>query len=135
MKQFILVVAMMVVWAFPMDAQEAADTPQGVIAAQIEALRADDFERAFGFASQGIRRVFVTPEGFGSMVKNGYPMVWRPAETRFLELREIDGAPWQKLAVRDEAGAWHVLDYKMIREAGGWRIDGVQFLRQAEVGV
>ena len=50
-------------------------------------------------------------------------------------LREVDGAPWQKVLVKDGAGVWHVLDYKMTRETGAWKIDGVQFLRRAEVGV
>lgn len=135
MKQIILVLAMLVAWAFPMKANESSDTPRAVIAAQFDAFRADDLTRAFSFASPGIRRVFVTPQGFGEMVKTGYPMVWRPADTRFLEFREIDGVPWQKVAVRDGAGVWHMLDYKMIRVNGAWRIDGVQYLRRADVGV
>lgn len=135
MKQVILVIAMLVAWAMPMKAEEVGDTPSGVIAAQIEAFRADDVAGAFAFASRGIQRIFVTPDGFGAMVQEGYPMVWRPAETRFLGLREIDGVVWQEVLVRDGAGAWHLLDYRMIREAGRWRIDGVQFMRQADVGV
>lgn len=136
MKQIILVLAMVLAWAFPMEAAEPDDGIRGVISQQFEAFRADDFVAAFELASPGIRRVFVTAEGFGAMVKNGYPMVWRPAETRFLELRELNGALWQKVMIRDEAGAWHVLDYQMEQQAGGeWRIDGVQYLRQAEIGV
>ncbi|OIP87998.1 MAG: DUF4864 domain-containing protein [Rhodobacterales bacterium CG2_30_65_12] len=135
MKQTILIVAMLMAWAFPMKAEEVGDAPRTVIAAQLDAFRADDVTRAFSYASRGIQRVFVTPDGFGAMVREGYPMVWRPAETRFLELRELDGVTWQKLLVRDGAGVWHTLDYQMVREGGAWRIDGVQFLRRAEVGV
>lgn len=134
MKQIILVLAMLVAWAFPMKAEDRGETPGAVIGAQFDAFRADDVARAFTFASRGIQRVFVTPEGFGEMVREVYPMVWRPAETRFFELRDIDGVPWQKVLVRDDAGVWHALDYQMVREGGHWRIDGVQFLRQAEVG-
>lgn len=135
MKQIILVVALLVAWTHPLEAAEPEDSIQAVISAQIEAFLADDVEDAFGYAAPGIRRIFVTPEGFASMVQNGYPMVWRPAETRFLELRELDGALWQKVLIRDQAGAWHVLDYEMMRVDADWRIGAVQYLRQAEVGV
>lgn len=135
MKQIILVLAMIFVWAFPMEAEDNPDGLRGVISLQVEAFLDNDLERAFSYASRGIQRVFVTPEGFGEMVKTGYPMVWRPSEVRFLELREIEGVPWQKVLMRDVAGVWHVLDYKMTRETGVWRIDGVQYLRRSDTGV
>jgi hypothetical protein len=107
---------------------------RAVIDRQFEAFDKDDFVEAFGYASPGIRRVFETPEGFAAMIEHGYPMVQHPSETRFLELREIGGALWQKVLVRDEGGVFHVLDYKMIMVGGAWRIDGVQYLREAEMG-
>ncbi|SMH32543.1 DUF4864 domain-containing protein [Maritimibacter sp. HL-12] len=134
MKQIILVLAMIVVWAFPLRAAEPEDGIRAVISSQFEAFLADDVEAAFGYAAPAIQRIFITPEGFGSMVQNGYPMVWRPAERRFLELRDLDGALWQKVLIRDQAGAWHLLDYEMLRVGSDWRIGGVQYLRQAEVG-
>ena len=68
------------------------------------------------------------------MVRNGYPMVWRPDEFRFLELRDIDGRVWQKVLIRDEFGAVHLLDYQMVQTPDGWRINGVQVLRPPDVG-
>jgi hypothetical protein len=53
---------------------------------------------------------------------------------RFLELRDIDGALWQKVMIRDQAGEFHVLDYQMIQTAEGWQINGVQLLRAPDVG-
>lgn len=135
MKQIILVLAMVVALAFPMNAQEADGGPQAVISGQIEAFRGDDLTTAFGYASPGIRAMFVTPEVFGAMVQTGYPMVWRPSEMRFGALREIDGVPWQKVLLRDEGGVWHALDYRMIQVDGLWKIDGVRFSAREEVGV
>lgn len=136
MKQIILVLAIGLALAFPMDARgDDAAGIRAVIDRQFQAFDKDDFAEAFGYASPGIRRVFETPEGFATMVRNGYPMVHHPSETRFLELREIDGALWQKVLVRDQGGVFHVLDYKMIKVGGAWRIDGVQYLREAEMGV
>ena len=135
MKQIILVLAMALAMAFPMNAQEGdAGGIRAIIAAQIDAFLAEDVDTAFSYASSGIQKVFRTPERFGAMVEGGYPMVWRPAETRFLELREIDGAPWQKVLLRDSAGVWHLVDYRMVFADGAWRIDGVDLMKRAEVG-
>jgi len=118
-------------------AQMAAnDAIEDVIENQIEAFQADDFVRAFDFASPSIRNMFRTPENFGTMVQRGYPMVWRPAEVRMGELREIDGVPWQKVFVTDQAGTRHVLDYRMEQGADGiWRISAVQLLPSSELAV
>ncbi len=102
------------------------------IAAQIQAFKADDFATAFTFASPNIQRLFGNPDNFGAMVRNGYPMVWRPSDVRFLELREVAGAMWQKVMITDGDGAVHILDYQMIQQENGWKINGVQLLGRAD---
>ena len=87
---------------------------RGTIQSQIDAFLADDFARAFGYAAPSIQDVFRTPENFGAMVRNGYPMVWRPAAVEFLELHPRDGGLWQKVRIRDAEGRVHVLDYQMV---------------------
>ena len=108
---------------------------QATIGSQIEAFRADDFAQAFTYASPNIRRVFRTPENFGAMVRGGYPMVWRPSDVRFLELREIAGAIWQKVMVTDSKGRAHILDYQMIEIDGGWKINAVQLVETGGANV
>src|SRR5918992_244948 len=105
-------------------AQDPAEIRE-VISSQIEAMRVDDLDTAFGFASPGIQRMFETPERFGQMVREGYPMVWRPRDLRFLEPVPSAGRTVQPVLVTDESGALHVLDYEMVPLEGGWRIDGV----------
>ncbi len=102
------------------------------IAAQIQAFKADDFVTAFTFASPNIQRLFGDPDNFGAMVRNGYPMVWRPAHVRFLELREVAGNLWQKVMITDGDGRVHLLDYQMVQQADGWKINGVQLLGNAD---
>lgn len=64
-------------------AQTAGDDAiRDTIQSQIDAFRRDDFDAAFEFASPSIRQMFRTPENFGAMVRNGYPMVWRPDDVR-----------------------------------------------------
>lgn len=101
---------------------------------QFNAFLQDDVATAFTYASPNIKGMFGTPEQFGRMVQQGYPMVWRPADVRFLELRNIAGNLWQRVMVTDQSGAVHMLDYQMIETAEGWQINGVQLLPQAGVG-
>lgn len=136
MRTFILSAIAGAMLAGSVLAQEALPADPGIegtIRSQVDAFLADDFETAFGFAAPGIQLMFRTPENFGAMVRNGYPMVWRPEDLRFAELREIDGALWQKVIVRDAQGATHVLDYRMEMLDGQWRISGVQILPSPDV--
>jgi len=102
---------------------------KGTISQQFEAFKADDFASAFAFASPTLQQFFRTPENFGRMVTQGYPMVWRPADIRFLDLSDEDGVYRQKVLVRDAGGASHVLEYQMQETPEGWRINGVQILK------
>jgi hypothetical protein len=107
----------------------AQDTEiRSVISEQFEAFKADDFAKAFTFASPALQSFFMTSENFGRMVTQGYPMVWRPADVAFLELREEEGTYWQKVEIKDEKGRLHYLEYRMQRTQAGWRINGVQIL-------
>jgi hypothetical protein len=82
----------------------------------------------------GTDGVFGTPENFGAMVKQGYPMVYRPAEVQMMELREVAGALWQRVRITDQAGAGWYLDYMMVETAEGWQINAVQILPAPDVG-
>lgn len=113
----------------------AQDEPiRKTIQSQIDAFQVDDFSRAFTFASPTIKEMFGTPENFGAMVRNGYPMVYRPAEVQMMELREVAGNLWQRVRITDQAGAGCYLDYMMVETAGGWQINAVQILPAPDVG-
>ena len=63
------------------------------------------------------------------MVREGYPMVWRPGDVRFSELREKDGRMVQSVKVTDQAGVLYVLEYEMVPGPDGWQINGVTVRR------
>lgn len=105
-----------------------------VIREQITAFQTDDFNAAFDLASPTIKRLFGTPERFGQMVQNGYPMVYRPAEINMLEQRDMGAARVQRVMIRDGAGRLHFLDYQMVPSDMGWQINGVQILQAPQVG-
>lgn len=132
MRHFLALFFAIVLFGQPVEAEEPG--VENVIRSQMQAFQADDMDMAFGFAADGIKRVFGSSERFGQMVRQGYPMVYRPGDVRFLELRELGGETWQKVLVRDQSGVVHLLDYQMIQTANGWRIGAVQLLRQAGAG-
>ncbi|MBB97884.1 MAG: DUF4864 domain-containing protein [Rhodobacteraceae bacterium] len=115
--------------AGPGRAQQPGDDIEATIGAQLEAFRADAFDEAFTFASPMIQGLFRTPDTFGEMVRNGYPMVWRPGTVRYLDLREEGGRLLQRVEITDARGALHLLEYEMVQLEGSWKINGVRLLK------
>ena len=137
LKAWTVAIAFVFVMASEGRAAEVLPREPGIettIQSQIDAFLVDDFAKAFTFASPNIKSIFGSADRFGQMVRQGYPMVWRPGEVRYLELREISGALWQKVMIRDQAGGIHLLDYQMINTGDGWQVNGVQILRAPDVG-
>ena len=128
MFRFASFVFSLVLLALPAGAEDR-DRITGVIGAQIEAFRDDDVTRAFGFASPRIRSLFGTPERFGEMVERGYPMVLRPNQVRYLQLREVAGNLWQRVLITDQDGRLHLLDYQVVGGGSDWKINAVQILK------
>jgi hypothetical protein len=119
-------------------AQEAlAPNPdiEATIANQFDAFRAEDVEDAWRYASPNIQRLFRTPQNFGRMVQQGYPMVWDPGRVAFIDLQRLGSVIVQRVEVVDRAGRVHVLGYAMIETESGWRINGVQILEAPQLGV
>ena len=135
MRRLLLSLVLSLLPALSAPAQETRNPAiETIIQQQFDAFRADDVGTAFSFASPNIKGIFGTAENFGMMVRNGYPMVWRPAEVQYLELREVAGNLWQRVMVTDQSGRTHLLDYQMVQTGQGWQINAVQLLPQAGVG-
>lgn len=113
---------------------DTKDEVTGVIQNQLDAFLADDFDTAFTYASPRIKRMFGSPDRFGMMVRQGYPMVWRPADVQYLDLSRQGPYEVQKVLITDETGATHVLEYRMIETPDGWQIAGVRLLEAPGVG-
>ena len=132
MRHVLIVLLLSLGLSLPASAQSAQ--VESTISSQIDAFRADDFPRAFTYASPMIQGIFGNPGNFGVMVRNGYPMVHRPAEVRYLDLREIAGRLYQKVQITDAQGRVHLLDYEMIEVGGAWKINGVTLLEAPGAG-
>ena len=129
---FVSLVLSMLWGALPGQAQtaEIRDT----IAGQIDAFQRDDFDAAFTYASPSIKRIFGNASNFGRMVREGYPMVFRPAGMSFGGLEEISGRTVQTVFFTDASGQVFEAAYDMVETANGWQINGVA-IREADLGV
>lgn len=124
--------AAVILLALPVGAQQ--DEIKSVISSQIKSFVADDFAKAFTFAAPNIKQIFQTPERFGQMVSQGYPMVHRPAEVVFQELNEQGGEMKQNVLLRDTYGRYFVAEYTMVQVDGIWQISGVSIEQSPGVG-
>lgn len=130
MRHMLTTALMVLALALPAKANEAIEK---VISDQIAAFLADDVETAFSYASPMIKDIFGTPERFGQMVEQGYPMVWRPSDVEFLSTERRGGELWQNVMVRDAGGALYILEYQMVPNGDGWLINAVR-VREANEG-
>ena len=102
-----------------------AQAIRSVIEAQLAAFAADDAEKAFSFASEGIRQTFATAQVFIAMVKLNYSVVYRPASVWFLDPEQVDDNVMQPVELSDEDGTLWLALYRMQRQPDkSWRIDG-----------
>lgn len=130
--KFLSTIAAVVMLALPVGAQQAEI--KSVISSQIQSFLADDFAKAFTFAAPNIKKIFQTPERFGRMVSQGYPMVHRPAEVVFQDLKETAGEMKQDVLLRDTQGRYFVARYTMVLADGVWQISGVSIEQSPGVG-
>jgi Domain of unknown function (DUF4864) len=105
---------------------------RAVVEAQLDAFARDDAGKAFSLAAPQIQLMFGEPDKFMRMVKNGYPVVYRPASVTFLKPELIDGEMIQPVQMSDQAGEVWVATYRMQRQQDNlWRINGCELERSA----
>lgn len=117
--------------AVPWTAMAQDDTDRSAIEAvildQLQDFTARDMPGAWEEASPMIQGMFGSPENFGRMVENGYPMVWDNRNAEFQALEENAGGELrQTVRVEDAEGRGWLLDYSMIETETGWKVNGVQ---------
>jgi hypothetical protein len=96
-----------------------------VVGAQLAALKAGDGDRAFGYASPGIRAQLGNAAGFMQMVREGYVALVTARYTEFLDGAVIDGVVIQPLRLVAPDDTVQVALYTMQKlPDGGWRIAG-----------
>ena len=114
---------------------EDSQALQGTVQAQLAAFAGDDAECAFSYAAPNIRSLFQTPENFMAMVRQAYPVVYRPKDVQFLPPRSLDAAVVQPVHMRDSDGKSWLAMYTLQRQVDGlWLISGCVLAPNRSVG-
>lgn len=108
---------------------------QSTISAQIEALRHDDGEKAYSFASPGIQTLFPTVDAFMAMVRGGYAPLYHLQQFQFSDLRMLGDKFIQNVEITAADGTDWTAQYTLGREAdGSIKIEGCRLLKRPGVG-
>ena len=96
-----------------------------VIQGQIEAFRTGDGERAFSYASAGVKQQFNTSADFFNTLKSAYESVIVPRSIVFEDLKQVMGIITQPVLFFASDGDTVIASYIMEKEDGGdWKISG-----------
>ena len=111
--------------AGPVVPDKPARQVQGVVQAQLKAFAADDAKGAYALAAHEIQQMFGNADQFMQMVRDTYPVVYRPASVTFYK-PEMDGkAVIQRVAMTDDAGGAWIAVYRLEQQKDkAWRIVG-----------
>ena len=116
---------------FSSPAYAAALTPadeknvRNVVEGQLAALAKDDAGKAFSYAAPNVREAIGNAEGFLTMVRRDYPVVYRPASVAFLKAQGQAGEVVQRVQMLDADGnAWLAIYSLAQQKNKSWRITG-----------
>ena len=99
---------------------------QRIIGSQISAFRVDDAAKAYSFASPSVKAKFTSSTVFMSMVRTGYPAVYRARSFSFEGLSKELGDPTQRVKlIGPEGSTWLALYGFQKQPDGSWRISAV----------
>ena len=121
----------------PADGAHAdGNAARAVIADQLESFLAGDFARAYGHASDDIKRIFPTLDRFMEMVQGGYMPVLSPGNYAFGRTETMaDGRIVQEVLIRaPDGGDWTAVYFMELQRDGSWKVDGVN-LRKGAAGL
>ena len=85
----------------------------------------NNIEKAYTFAAPNIQAQFSNPEVFGLMVKNGYPIIWRPKSFKFTKFQDLGNKSIQRVLFQSYDGRLETYDYILEKYDDLWKIVGV----------
>ena len=98
---------------------------QAVVQSQLAAFARDDADKAFSYAAPELRKTIGNASAFMAMVKNSYPVVYRPASVAFLKAESSGDDVVQKMQMLDASGTSYLAVYSLQRQKDKtWRISG-----------
>ena len=105
-----------------------------VIEGQLAAFRANDYAKAFTFASTDIQGMFA-PEDFEKMVKTAYPVIAHSVSTEYGIMFDTGEQAVVNVRIKDGDKKDVEYQYLLKKEAGDWKINGVSEVKAEGLSV
>jgi uncharacterized protein DUF4864 len=117
----------------PAGAGDDASAAQNVIRAQEQAFARDDGAAAYAEAAPEIHAIFPNAEIFMTMVREGYPPVYRHKSFEFGASQIENGAIAQRVHIVDAEGQpWEALYTLQVQPDGSLKITGCSLLKAGQ---
>ena len=101
------------------------------ISSQIDAFKNNDVKKAYTFAAPNIQAQFPSPDIFGLMVRNGYPVIWNPKNYKFTSFKDLGNRCIQRVLFQSYDGSLETYDYLLEKDGNLWKIAGVLTINSA----
>ena len=101
------------------------------ISSQIDAFKDNDVKKAYTFAAPNIQAQFPNPDIFGLMVRNGYPIIWKPKNYKFTTFKDLGNRCIQRVLFQSYNGSLQSYDYILEKDGDLWKIAGVLTINPA----
>ena len=121
----LLFIALLKTLAFADESRTIMEEVRYTISSQIYAFKENDVKRAYTFAAPNIQAQFPNPDIFGLMVRNGYPIIWKPKSFKFTEFKALGKTCIQRVLFRSYSGSLESYDYILEKNDEQWKIAGV----------
>lgn len=114
-----------------------AEPWQAVITGQIEAFRAKDAAVAFQYAAAGFQANFPSAEAFfAAIVGSGYGPIMESRSHSFGKFEKVDDKTvLQEVHLVGNDQSLYAAIYQLTEETNGWRVQGVQLLKQPGMAI
>ena len=101
------------------------------ISSQIDAFKDNDVKKAYTFAAPNIQAQFPNPDIFGLMVRNGFPIIWKPKSYKFTTFKDLGNNCIQRVLFESYNGSLESYDYILEKSGNLWKIAGVLTINSA----
>ena len=115
----------------------AVEPWQEVITSQIEAFRHKDAKDALKWAGAGFQVAFPTPEAFFvAIISSGYAPIMESRSHSFGTFEKMgDKVVVQEVKLMGTDQSLYEAFYQLAEEPDGWRVQGVQLVKQNAIGI
>lgn len=113
-------------------AEDPVAEAQAVISGQIAALMHNDADKAYSYASPGIRSLYPDKDRFLDMVRRDYEAVYHAGNYAFGRSKLIGGGEMvlQEVMIGAREGKdWTAIYQMRLMDDGSYKIDGVRMMR------